>query len=936
MPHPLILNIRRLGIQNNDADIPCIPENQGKLPPPRVSRFPDGQDDPFMESENQTPDMRGTSGKLCFEFERFSWQMKAALFKTRFRKGFAGSKKQQPCPPVIHINGRFDEQSGAGGLDISGKKSFTQARVLPSGRNRKSLKRYEDLPEHPDFVCARVFPGENLLANLVPGTGKEIRFFLPEEFRMGVCLVISPFRLLIRDMKVPTNLRFHYGEDEEPVFAEFLHGGLRLLYISPSHLVHPDFRSRLTDALEGNLIRYILVDEAQMVSFWHKDFSPFLLHIPELVFDLREVNPGLSLIGLTSEANPTVLVEIMRVLHIPDENRITPHSMLQEETSLQTILCQDGKTDIFRISRFIKNDLQKVFQEEDLQDILSAHRKDKPVYRIFPHGHPARIRDLLRQWTRQWKNFPSDQKDSGFSGLLHPEQNEAAQEHTGFLEKETAKEEISLSRFDLLFATKESLEKDRGIRLVIHTGLAPGIDQWIEEAGHAFTQNLRTHLVQLAELPSAACEMQMAGTPDLVPPCMDSLCPFGKSRLCDYGRILRRIGRTGTNVILHVISCLQVLDTLVEEKEKENAIRIRVPREDQNRYVHGLYALSVIGCVRDVHMETRDEKVLFSVTGFSGEGRKSTMENHIIGFLSRIGIFGDIAARNREDAFQELFPAKQNAEEMPDALRNAADRGKLKNYGTCIVLFREVSESLCFLFEKLFEARDLMERQKARNMVRLAMENRCRQAALLRRFTFVEENWTCGFCDLCKTDLAFDQKKRNFVQDHKRLEYLLPLFHGYFAQKDFDPDEAGAFLDCIKGCESTILSWTRTLLESDPYNIKALYILARLCRETEKEESITRCLFHAGRCMEYDAFRLLYEDLARRSSREKELFDILDDEYGALNCPEGELWLYKQAISLDMPEKRKDMLFARNLLQTFSHLDLDPHIHRLSGIVKEI
>jgi len=65
------------------------------------------------------------------------------------------------------------------------------------------------------------------------------------------------------------------------------------------------------------------------------------------------------------------------------------------------------------------------------------------------------------------------------------------------------------------------------------------------------------------------------------------------------------------------------------------------------------------------------------------------------------------------------------------------------------------------------------------------------------------------------------------------------------------------------------------------------------------------------------------------------MLDLLDDEFGELNCPQGEKWLYEQAGKLHIEQERQQLLEGRLALNILSRLDFSEINAKLTRLSKE-
>lgn len=164
-------------------------------------------------------------------------------------------------------------------------------------------------------IIDSVLDGRDTLALLPTGGGKSVCYQVPALMREGFCLVISPLIALMQDqvgrlkaLDIPAesiHSGMHYN-DVKRILSNAVHGGYKLLYVSPERLQTELFR----DHLDGFDISMIAVDEAHCISQWGHDFRPNYLKIAEI----RNVLDGVPVLALTATATTDVQADIVKQL----------------------------------------------------------------------------------------------------------------------------------------------------------------------------------------------------------------------------------------------------------------------------------------------------------------------------------------------------------------------------------------------------------------------------------------------------------------------------------------------------------------------------------------------------------------------------------------------------------------------------------------------
>ena len=175
-------------------------------------------------------------------------------------------------------------------------------------------------PLQEDIINS-VLEGKDTLALLPTGGGKSLCYQVPALIMDGLCLVISPLIALMKDQvarlkeqNVPAACIYagmHYMEVKS-LLSSAVHGGYKLLYISPERLQTEMFR----DYLPELDVQLVAIDEAHCISQWGHDFRPDYMRIAEV----RGEFPNVPLLALTASATQEVKKDIITQLQFKQPN----------------------------------------------------------------------------------------------------------------------------------------------------------------------------------------------------------------------------------------------------------------------------------------------------------------------------------------------------------------------------------------------------------------------------------------------------------------------------------------------------------------------------------------------------------------------------------------------------------------------------------------
>ncbi|MEV0639216.1 DNA helicase RecQ [Streptomyces sp. NPDC050619] len=177
---------------------------------------------------------------------------------------------------------------------------------------------YEAFRSEQEEIIEHVVAGGDAVVLMPTGGGKSLCYQIPSLVRPGTGIVISPLIALMQDQvdalrALGVNAGFMNStqdfDERRTVEAEYLAGGLDLLYLAPERL---RLDSTL-DLLSRGKIAVFAIDEAHCVSQWGHDFRPDYLALSLL----GERWPDVPRIALTATATHATHQEITQRLNMP-------------------------------------------------------------------------------------------------------------------------------------------------------------------------------------------------------------------------------------------------------------------------------------------------------------------------------------------------------------------------------------------------------------------------------------------------------------------------------------------------------------------------------------------------------------------------------------------------------------------------------------------
>lgn len=349
---------------------------------------------------------------------------------------------------------------------------MAESNALESSRDtaKRVLKKYwgyDSFRAPQDQIIASILEGNDTFALLPTGGGKSICYQVPALMAEGKVVVISPLISLMLDQVKSLEKRgikakaLHSGlnsEEVDIILDNFVHGPLKLLYISPERIASEVFQVRYYMAK----IAFIAVDEAHCISQWGHDFRPSYLQISLL----RELKPEVPVLALTATATPALVEDIKAQL------------FLKNPCIFQNSFSRDNIS--FSVSR--SDD-----KPGELKRILEKMKGSCIVYNRSRSGC-AKIATLLRENKISATIY--------HAGLPH----EVREENQKAWMDGKVKTMVATNAFGM------GIDK-ADVRCVIHVDVPSGIEDYYQEAGRAGRDGLKSYAISLVN-PSDIMEAQ--------------------------------------------------------------------------------------------------------------------------------------------------------------------------------------------------------------------------------------------------------------------------------------------------------------------------------------------------------------------------------------------------------------------------------------------
>lgn len=203
---------------------------------------------------------------------------------------------------------------------VSQQDLFANQRIdrTPRGALRRVFG-HRSFRGNQEEIVRHVIDGGDALVMMPTGGGKSLCFQLPALCRMGVGIVISPLKALMRDQVaglVQAGVRaaaLYSGMDvgeAQRIRGELIEGKLELLYVAPERIMSEGFLSLLSQVR----IALFAIDEAHCISHWGHSFRPEYGELGRLA----DLFPGIPRIALTATADPETREDIKVRLKLVD------------------------------------------------------------------------------------------------------------------------------------------------------------------------------------------------------------------------------------------------------------------------------------------------------------------------------------------------------------------------------------------------------------------------------------------------------------------------------------------------------------------------------------------------------------------------------------------------------------------------------------------
>lgn len=785
---------------------------------------------------------------------------------------------------LIHVHHAADGDNGPDRLAFSFRPAAWRRKMGLAGDRLLEGEASGPEPAGAPPTVRRVPAGERRFARLGPDRGDRFAFWLPGVGAPDPAIVISPLNSLVRAASMA--LAVQTADNGNHPLSDLKLGRLRLLYVPPEALAVRGFREALAAALGDARPGALVIDEAHAVSEWRPGFRPAYRRIPQLVDDLSRKSADLTVLALTAAADRAVGRDAAARLGMTDRTPPRRTDLHRPGLSLQLVTAEGtaAKTEAGR--RALAGPVADLFRREG-----------------WAAPDPAAV------------PFP-DEAEPGADGGP------------------------TADRFSV--TTREPAGPSGDARVAIQSGLGDGLARRLWRMLRVDPPNGRVHRLWLVDPPAADCAADLLARADRVPRCRDDRCAFGRPALCDYGREHHRIQRAMPDLAAETLTALDVLDDLLTGVEAGEApIPIPVRAAGVAAAERALHRLEDMGLLTGSFRTSADGRAAFQVYGFAPpetgapvwEGLLRHLREHdrsSTGRLRRLTPAAlEAAETNRPD------PA---AKALRDRVRRAVREGRFGHYDARRPLFDALAAALPRRIAHVANFRRRQAYHRLWNLKTVLFRRNCRYAGLLWAVAATDEGWRCEACDRCAPDLHFDTARRRPPTGVPGLPELETDFMAWLTDPEipFAAAEADDKLQRFGDAFENIAARAAGTLEVSPRNLKALYMAREFARPEERPLAERDLMRVARRDLSPLRIIRLCDTTPAPEPARRARFELLDDEAGGLATPDGERWLYTEALSLSLDPERLALLGGRVTVNALARVDLSPHLDRLDRLLKEI